>query len=233
MSKNNTATVTIPASTIEFLIQLKENNTRDWFNAHKDEFVTQQTYIEEFASALLGVLNLTDVIETPSGKKSLYRIYRDTRFSKDKTPYKSHWSGSFKRATKQRRGGYYFHIEKGNSFVAGGFWAPSPADIKLIREDIAFDGTPIRKIIGSKEFVANFGTLKGEQLATAPKGFAKDDPEIDLLRYKQFLLVRKFEDKEVLDPGFLQQAGQTFAAMRPFFDYMSAVLTGDANGEAD
>lgn len=233
MSKNNAGAVTIPASSIQFLNQLKENNTREWFNAHKDEFIAQQSHIEEFASALLGMLNLTDVIETPSGKKSLYRIYRDTRFSKDKTPYKSHWSGSFKRATKQRRGGYYFHIEAGNSFVAGGFWAPSPADIRLIREDIAFDGAPLRKIIGSKAFVANFGTLKGEQLATAPKGFAKDDPEIDLLRYKQFLLVRKFEDKEVLDPNFLQQAGQTFASMRPFFDYMSAVLTGDANGETE
>ncbi|WP_175633523.1 DUF2461 domain-containing protein [Pedobacter ghigonis] len=233
MKKNSAEAVKIPASSIEFLTQLKANNTREWFNAHKEEFIAQQTYIEEFASALLDVLNLTDVIETQSGKKSLYRIYRDTRFSKDKTPYKSHWSGSFKRASKQRRGGYYFHIEAGNSFVAGGFWAPSPTDIKLIREDIAFDGTPLRKIIGSKEFVNNFGTLKGEQLATAPKGFAKDDPEIDLLRYKQFLLVRKFDDKEVLDPGFLQHAGQTFAAMRPFFDYMSAVLTGDANGETE
>jgi len=233
MSKNNIDTVTIPTSSIEFLTQLKANNTREWFNTHKDEFITQQAHIEEFASALLGILNLTDVIETPTGKKSLYRIYRDTRFSKDKTPYKTHWSGSFKRASKQRRGGYYFHIEAGNSFVAGGFWAPSQADIKLIRDDIAFDATPLRKIIGSKEFVANFGSLKGEQLATAPKGFAKDDPEIDLLRYKQFLLVRKFKDQEVFDPGFLQCAGKTFAAMRPFFDYMSAVLSGDANGEAD
>ena len=233
MNKNIAKSVTVPASSLEFLTLLKNNNSRDWFNEHKEEFVEQQVHIEEFASALLQVLNLNDVIETQSGKKSLYRIYRDTRFSKDKTPYKSHWSGSFKRASKQRRGGYYFHLEKGNSFVAGGFWGPSPADLKLIREDIAYDGTPLRKIIGSKAFVSNFGSLKGEQLATAPKGFAKDDPEIDLLRYKQFLLVRKFEDKEVLESSFLELAGQTFAAMRPFFDYMSAVLSGDANGETD
>lgn len=233
MSKNISKSIAVPASSLEFLALLKNNNSREWFNEHKDEFVEQQEYVENFASALLHELNLNDVIETQSGKKSLYRIYRDTRFSKDKTPYKSHWSGSFKRASKHRRGGYYFHLEKGNSFVAGGFWGPSPADLKLIRDDIAFDGTALRKIISSDGFVFNFGNLKGEQLATAPKGFTKDDPEIDLLRYKQFLLVRKFTDKEVLDQNFVKLAGQTFVAMRPFFDYMSAVLSGDANGEMD
>jgi uncharacterized protein (TIGR02453 family) len=111
-------------SNFEFLKLLKKNNNREWFAANKELFVKEQEQIIKFADALLLKMNKHDVIETASGKKSLYRIYRDTRFSKDKTPYKNNWAGGFKRATKQRRGGYYFHIEPGNSIAAGGFFAP-------------------------------------------------------------------------------------------------------------
>lgn len=220
----------VHSSSFDFLKLLKQNNNREWFHENKAVFQNELGQIEEFAEALLRDLNIHDLIETVSGKKSLYRIYRDTRFSKDKTPYKTHWSGSFKRATKLRRGGYYFHIEQGNSFVAGGFWGPSPQDLKLIRDDIAFDSIPLREILGSTSFVSTFGTLKGEQLKTTPKGFEPNDEAIDLLRYKQFLLIKNFSDKEVLGTGFLQQVDQTFKNMRPFFDYMSEVLAGDQNG---
>jgi len=220
----------IPKSSLDFLNQLKKHNDRDWFNDHKELFIKEQSYIESFANDLLMELNSHDVIETPSGKKSLHRIYRDTRFSKEKTPYKTNWSGSFRRATKYRRGGYYFHIEPGNSFIAGGFWGPSPDDLKRIRDDFEFDDTPIRKIMKSKSFTSTFGTLQGEQLKTTPKGFEKDSKAIDLLRYKQFLVIKEFSDKEVLDNNFLKEANTTFKNMRPFFDYMSEVLTTDING---
>ncbi|MCZ4245764.1 DUF2461 domain-containing protein [Pedobacter punctiformis] len=222
----------IQPSGLDFLKLLKKNNDREWFNAHKTEFQKKQVLIESFAQALLDLMNTHDVIETPSGKKSLYRIYRDTRFSNDKTPYKTHWSGSFKRMGKQRRGGYYFHIEPGNSFVAGGFFGPSPQDLKLIRENIAFDDQPLREILKDKTFIASFETLKGEQLKTTPKGFEADHEAIDLLRYKQFLLVRKFSDEEVLSTDFLNKCDQAFKNMRPFFDYMTEILTTDANGLA-
>jgi uncharacterized protein (TIGR02453 family) len=221
---------TIPKSSFDFLDRLKNNNNRDWFNNHKEEFVIEQSYIEKFADALLEYLNSHDVIETPSGKKSLYRIYRDIRFSKEKTPYKTHWSGSFKRAGKNRRGGFYFHIEEGNSFIAGGFWDPSPEDLKKIRDDFAFDDKPIRKILKSKSFVSTFGKLEGEQLKKTPKGFDSESSAIDLLRYKQFLLIRNFTDKEVLNKSFLKEANQTFKNMRPFFDYMSEILFTNVNG---
>jgi uncharacterized protein (TIGR02453 family) len=221
----------IPATSLDYLKTLKENNNRDWFNENKEAFLKQQSLIENFADLLLKELHQHDVIETPSGKKSLHRIYKDTRFSKDKTPYKTNWSGGYKRATAQRRGGYYFHIEPGNSFAAGGFWAPNAPDIKRIREDISFDPEPLRKIIKSKTFIQIFGALQGEKLKTAPKGFDAEDEAIDLLRYKQFLLIRKFTDEEVLSPSFLKEASQTFKNMRPFFDYMSEVLTTDTNGE--
>ncbi|MBA3705086.1 MAG: DUF2461 domain-containing protein [Bacteroidetes bacterium] len=222
--------VKIQPSNLEFLKLVKKNNNRDWFNAHKERYLKEHENIIAFADGLLMEMNKHDVIETPSGKKSLHRIYRDTRFSKEKTPYKTNWSGSFSRATKKRRGGYYFHIEPGNSFAAGGFWAPDPKDLKRIRDEFAYDAKPLRKILKSKSFVNTFGSLKGEQVKTTPKGFSSDDPAIDLLRYKQFLVVKKFTDKEVLSDAFSKKVNETFRAMRPFFDYMSDVLTTDTNG---
>jgi uncharacterized protein (TIGR02453 family) len=220
----------IPASSLEFLTILHQNNNREWFNANKEAFIKEQNAIEIFADSLLAELRKHDLIETPSGKKSLQRIYRDTRFSKEKIPYKTNWTGGFSRATKQLRGGYYFHIEPGNSFVGGGFWGPNPEDLKRIREDIQFDATPLRTILGSKSFTDNFGTLHGEQVKTSPKGFDVHHEAVDLLRYKQFLLLKRFPDQEVLHPDFLYEANQTFKNMRPFFDYMSALLTTDSNG---
>ncbi|NSL86309.1 DUF2461 domain-containing protein [Chitinophaga sp. Mgbs1] len=221
----------IHPSSLEFLRVLQENNNREWFNEHKSTYLEELQQVEKFVDALLGKLSTHDEIETLSGKKSMHRIYRDTRFSKDKRPYKNNWSGGFKRATRFRRGGYYYHIEPGNSFIAGGFWAPVPADLKRVRDDISFDAAPLRKILKSKSFVSHFGTLQGEQLKTAPQGFTNDHESIDLLRFKQFLLIRHFSDKEVLDKTFAEEANNTFKAMRPFFDYMSEVLSGDENGE--
>ena len=220
----------IPSSAIGFLKSLKKHNNRDWFNLNKDKFLEEQLAIENFADALLLELNSHDIIETVSGKKSLHRIYRDTRFSKDKTPYKTNWSGSFRRATKFRRGGYYFHIEPGNSFIAGGFWGPNAEDLKRIRDEIAFDASPLRKILKKRSFISTFGSLQGEQLKTSPKGFDAGNDAIDLMRFKQFLVMRKFTDGEVLSETFLKEAGKTFKNMRPFFDHMSGILSTDNNG---
>lgn len=221
----------IPATAFTFLKMIKQNNNREWFNANKEEFIKQQTLIENFAEALLQELNKHDVIETPSGKKACYRIYRDVRFSNDKTPYNTYFSGSYRRATKYRRGGLYFHLEPGNTWLAGGFWSPNAEDLRRVRDDIAFSAAPLRKILKSKSFTATFGTLSGEQLKTTPKGFDVAHEAIDLLRYKQFLLIKRFTDEEVLSSDFLKLANQTFKNMRPFLDYMSEVLTTDINGE--
>ncbi|AYL99068.1 DUF2461 domain-containing protein [Mucilaginibacter celer] len=220
----------IQPSNLNFLEQLRENNERNWFNANKPTYLKELANIELFAGELLRLMNVHDVIETPSGKKSLHRIYRDTRFSLDKTPFKTNWSGGFKRAGKSRRGGYYFHIEPGNSFVGGGFWGPNADDLKRIREEIAYDATRLREILNSDLFISNFGQLEGEQLKTTPKGFDADNEAIDLLRYKQFLLRRRFTDEEVLSDDFLYKMNEGFKAMRPFFDYMSEVLSTDING---
>ena len=225
--KNN---ITIPKSSLDFLVQLKENNNKPWFETNKETYLTELNHIENFAGALLQELSKTDVLENASGKKSVYRIYRDIRFSKDKTPFKTYWGGSYTRATAARRGGYYFHLEKGNSFFAGGFWGPNASDLKRIRTEFGRDPETFQKIVKSKSFGSNFGTLQGEQLKTKPKGFEIDHPAIDLLRFKQFLVIKRFTDEEVLSSDFLNQALDAFLNMRPFFDYMSEVLTTDVNG---
>jgi uncharacterized protein (TIGR02453 family) len=221
----------IPASAFEFIVNLRTNNDRTWFAANKLLYQQQAAYVTAFADHLLQAINKHDVIETPTGAKSLYRIYRDVRFSKDKTPFSTYWAGRYKRAGRHRRGGYYYHLEPGDkSFILCGFWGPGAADLKLIREDIAFDASPLRNIINDERFVNSFGRLQGEQLKTAPKGYDGIHEAIDLLRYKQFLVMKRFTDTEVLSGYFLQLADQAIRDMRPFLNYMSDVLNVDSNG---
>ncbi|MFK8005405.1 MAG: DUF2461 domain-containing protein [Saprospiraceae bacterium] len=216
----------IPTSTLKFIKDLQKNNNRDWFNEHKPRYQKEIELFKNFANTLNDEMSKIDNIE----RCKTHRIYRDTRFSKDKTPYKKHLSGGLTRATARLRGGYYFHIEPGNSFAAGGFWAPNSADLKRIREEIAIDDKPLRKILKSASFKKMFGTLEGSTLKTAPRGFEKDHPAVDLLRYKQFVVYRKFTDKEIKDPKFVKEVVKTYKAMHPFFNYMSEVLTTDLNG---
>jgi uncharacterized protein (TIGR02453 family) len=214
-------------TTMKFLKDLERNNNRDWFLDHKAQYENATGNMKDVLQEVISGLRKKDVIE--DGK--LFRIYRDVRFSKDKAPYKNHYGIHFVRAGKERRGGYYLHIQPGESLVGGGFWAPSPEDLKRMRDEFAYDDKPIRKILASKSFISNFGKLEGDELKTAPSGFERDSPAIDLIRKKQYLLSRKFKDKEVLDPGFVKEVVKTFEAMRPYFDYMSEVLTTNSDGE--
>lgn len=222
----------ISKSNFDFLNKLAKNNNREWFTENKALYESNRADIVGFADEVLKLLNEHDDIETISGKKALYRVYRDVRFSKDKTPHKTNYSASFSRSTKLLRGGYYIHIEPGNSFLGGGFWGPSSADLKLVRNNILEFGNELKEIISSESFINNFGSLAGSQLKTAPKGFDKNHKQIELLRYKQFLAVKKFTDEEVLSKDFTSIVNEGFAAMRPFFDYMSEALTTNADGES-
>ncbi len=219
--------MSIQSSSLKFLKDLDRNNNREWFQAHKAQYDLTVANLKEVTEVIRKGLNQKDVIEDAK----VFRIYRDVRFSKDKSPYKNNLGVHFVRATRERRGGYYLHIEPGKCFAGGGFWDPSPEDLKRIRDEIAFDAKPLRKILSGKTFVNYFGSLGGDELKTAPSGYERDHPDIDLIRKKQFVVMRKFTDKEVLDPGFPKEVVKTFEAMRPFFDYMSEVLTTDLNGQ--
>jgi len=222
----------IPKSSFDFLKKLSKNNNREWFNENKSLYQKEHQVIIDFADALLGELKVHDLISTASGKASLYRIYADTRFSKDKAPYKTHWGFRFGRATAELRGGYYFHLEPGNCFVGGGFFSPAPDDLKRIREDISLNYEDWYELFESPVIQNTFGSLGGEKVKTAPKGFDSNHPGIEYLRYKQFILVHRFTDEEVLAPDFLKHLNKVFMDLRPFFDYMSEVLTTDRNGES-
>lgn len=222
----------IQKKTFEFLSLLAANNDREWFQANKILFEAAQQNMLSFADQLLDLMRQHDNIENESGKKMLYRIYKDTRFSKDKSPYKTHFGIRMSRATSALRGGYYFHLEPGNCFVGGGFFAPESDDLKRIREDIDFNYEEWNAVLASTDLVNTFGQLKGDEVKSAPKGYSKDHPAIDLLRKKQFLLIKPLSDAEVQADDFVVELNNHFKALRPFFDYMSEVLTTDANGES-
>lgn len=217
----------ISKAELDFLSELAQNNNRDWFNEHKKRFEKHQEVIKSLFQDINLELSVKDKLE----KMQIHRIYRDIRFSKDKTPYKNNFSVSYDRAKPYLRGGYYLHIQPDASFIGGGFWEPNAEDLKRIRKEFELDDTEIRSIISEENFQKHFGTLHGAELKTAPKDFDKDHPAIDLIRKKQYLVYRRFTDKEVTSPNFKEEALNTFAAMRPFFDYMSDVLGTNLNGE--
>ena len=220
----------ISPSVFDFLRQLEANNNRDWFNAHKPVYQQAHEQAIAFADELLERLKVHDQLATPSGKKSLMRIYRDVRFSKDKRPYKTNFAGSFARVKPQLRGGYFFSLQPGQTVIGGGFYGPSPEDLKLIRNHIAQDDSELREVLEDKVFKQAFGSLRGEQLKTAPKGFEKDHPSIDLLRHKSLYAFHEFSDEEVMADNFVDEALGILLAIRPFFDVMTEYLTTDLNG---
>lgn len=223
-------TTQISKSTLDFLKALNKNNDRDWFNAHKPEYLKAHENMCSFIDNLIPDMNKHDELETTTGKKSLFRIYKDVRFSKDKLPFNPRFAFSFQRATKYKRGGYYVNITPGKSFMACGFFGPNPEDLKRIREDIDQNYKEWKKVLSNKGIKTQFGEMIGEAVTSAPRGYSKDHPAIELLRHKQFLFRFDFTDKEVLSENFSKTINAKFKAIRPFFDYMSEVLTTDING---
>lgn len=219
---------TINKAVFSFLKKLEKNNNRDWFNAHKEQFKSLEAEMKVFFNALGERVKEHDEIE----RIKVFRIYRDVRFSKNKTPYKTSFSSGLSRAGAKLRGSYYTHIQPNGSFIAAGFWGPEKEDLFRIRKELELDASEFREIINVKAFKNIWGDLKGEALKTAPKGFDKNHENIDLIRKKQFVFTRNFTDKEVLAADFTAQVNASFLAIRPYFDFMSDVLTTNLNGES-
>jgi len=219
----------IPKETFPFFKKLTKNNNRDWFNAHKPEFKAIEAKVKLAYNTLGEMMTAHDQIE----KIKIFRIYRDVRFSKNKLPYKTHFGGSFTRKKPELRGGYYLHIQPNNeSFIATGFWEPNKEDLFRIRKEFEMDDSEMRDILNDKKFSATWGGFVGDELKTAPKGFNKEHSAIDLIRRKQFIFIKSYTDKDVLEDGFLENVNEAFITIRPFFDYMSDVLTTNLNGES-
>jgi uncharacterized protein (TIGR02453 family) len=213
---------------LDFLTKLGKNNNREWFMENKPEFQKNEAVARSFFTEIGNDLQRRDSIESVQ----IYRIYRDVRFSKDKSPYKKYLGAWYSRAKPFFRGSYYLHLEPGNSFAEGGFWQPNPDDLKRIRKEFELDDSEIRDVINTADFQKYFGKIEGEELKTAPKDFDKNHKAIDLIKKKQFLIIRRFTDQEVIHENFSEEVFKTFEAMRPYFDYMTDVLTTNLNGES-
>ncbi|MCL7764717.1 DUF2461 domain-containing protein [Polaribacter sp. Z014] len=216
-------------SSFQFLKDLQENNNREWFTEHKPTFVKHQKNLKELFLEIQSDLEKHDEID----KMKIYRIYRDVRFSKDKTPYNPRFAVSFSRLGKQLRGGYFLQIKPGETLLGGGFWQPEKDDLYRLRKEIEQDAFEFREILEDKKFVKYFGgKFSGDELKSAPRGFDKEHKDIDLLRKKGFVATRNFTDAEVLAPNFLEEVDKSFKALRPFFNLFSDVLTTNLNGES-
>mgnify|MGYP001501443064 FL=1 len=216
----------IKKEVLSFFKKLEKNNNREWFEINKPEFKRIEAEVKHFGQQLKEALEATEHID----RVKLFRVYRDVRFSKDKTPYKTHFGISMHREKPCYRGGYYVHLKPNKNFAAVGFWDPNKEDLLRIRKELELDPSEFRELMQESDFKNTWGDLEGEEVKTAPKGFSKEDPNIDLIRKKMFLFRKKYSDKEVLSPNFLEQLTQDFRTVRPFLDYMSSVLTTDLNG---
>ena len=211
----------------DFFKDLKNNNNRVWFLKNKSSFNPNQEQVKIFGEMVKDRLNNFDNID----KFKLFRIYRDVRFSKNKTPYKTHFGLTWHRMKPKLRGGYYLHIENKRSFLACGFWAPIPQDLKRIRDEISHDSRELKSILFDDEFQSVWGQLKGDEVKTAPRGFDKNHPDIELIKKKQYILTINFTNNDVCSENFIERIEQVLFKVKPFVDYMSEVLTTDDNGE--
>tara|TARA_B110000008_G_scaffold84080_1_gene85915 strand:+ start:1192 stop:1869 length:678 start_codon:yes stop_codon:yes gene_type:complete len=209
-----------------FLEELKLNNNRVWFENNKNRFLNIKNDIKLVSSKIVDQMNSHDSIES----SKIFRIYRDVRFSKNKTPYKTNLGISFKRSSPNLRGGYYFHIKPNESFIACGFFSPNKEDLLRIRKELEIDSDEFRDILNNKSIKNHWGDIDGDPLKTSPRGFLKNSPNIDLIRMKRFIFFKKYSDDSFFSSNLVEKISSDFRIMRPFLDYMSMVLTTDLNG---
>jgi uncharacterized protein (TIGR02453 family) len=223
---NPTAMTALSKNTLQYLSELMQNNNRDWFLDNKKRFDDARQEFESFIDALiLEIAKFDPAIAHHRAKDCIFRIYRDVRFSKDKSPYKTHFgahvTAAAKRSEIHSRAGYYIHIEPGVSMLAGGAYLPQGPWLKAIRQEIAFNGEEFRKVLNAKDFVKHFGQMEGEKLKKAPKEYDADHPEIELLKHKSFLASNKCPDGQVTSEDFLSYSTEVFRALFPFDQFLN------------
>ncbi len=206
---------------LDFAAALKLNNNRPWFMEHRDEYESARLNFEIFVSALIGELSKSDPLGGITPKDCIFRLNRDLRFTKDKTPYKPYMSAYIAPGgRKSRLLGYYVHLEPGNVMLAGGMYEPEPQQLNAFREAISRNSRPFREILADTTFREYFGGVGGERLKTIPRGFTADHPDADLLRLKTITVTRRLAESDVVSPPFFETTINTFRAMKPFLDYL-------------
>ena len=215
-------------TTLHFLKKLKNNNNREWFDSNKTEYLASKEIFEEFVSELIKGINKFDkkVSLDLKPKDCTFRIYKDVRFSKDKTPYKNNMSASINPGGKKSNiPGYYFHLEPDGCFLAGGVYMPMPDVLKAIRQEIDYNPLPLINILKSASFKKEFNGLDEEdKLKNPPKGFNKDHAHSEILKNRHFIVSQKFENKVILKKEGLIKTLDSFKAMYPFLDYLRKAI---------
>lgn len=214
--------------TLKFLEQLRKHNDRDWFQNHRKDYEAAAADFREFTARLIAEIGGFDAsVKRLTPKDAVFRINRDVRFSKDKSPYKTHF-GAFLAPEGRTSGyaGYYFHLEPGGkSMIAGGLHVPPTPALAKIREAIDEKPAALPKIIQAAAFRKKFTAFAGaESLKTVPRGYAKDHPAADLLRLKSFTVRQNVEDGDIMKSGFLKQAVKDFRILQPFIDFINTAL---------
>jgi uncharacterized protein (TIGR02453 family) len=215
----------IKQSTLDFLSELKYHNERDWFLKNRKRYDDSRSNYESFVQALIDrIAEFDPILKGLEVKSCTYRINRDIRFSNDKTIYKTHLGAFIVKGGKKngdRYAGYYVHVELGNSMIAGGAYMPPMPWLTAIREKIDERGDLFLKIIRDKEFRNIFGDIEGEKLKSAPKGYSKDHPYIELLKLKSYLASRLITDKEIVSKDCFDFMVSASKAMKPLNDFLN------------
>ncbi|MBA2250077.1 MAG: DUF2461 domain-containing protein [Chitinophagaceae bacterium] len=220
----------IQPSTTRFLRSLAKNNNKTWFDKNRETYLSAKSDFENMVSAIIQNTGKFDAdINELAIKNCTFRINRDIRFSKDKTPYKVNMGASFNRGGKKSIfAGYYFHLEPGGkSFCGGGLWMPSPADLKNIRQEIDYGFDEFRNIILNKKFISQFGELQNTsdiKLVNIPKGYDKLNVAVEYLKLKSILALKPLADSVILSPHLLKQVTQSFEALMPLVKFMNRSL---------
>jgi uncharacterized protein (TIGR02453 family) len=216
-------------STLKFLKDLKKNNNKTWFDAHRKQHDDAKKDFSDFVQSLIDKHSKSDKnIKELMAKNCLFRINRDIRFSKDKTPYKTNFGASINPGGKKSIfAGYYFHCEPGQHFVGGGIWLPMPSEIKKIRQEIDYCFDEFKKIVGSKKFKSVYGDLyKGEDvsLSKVPQGFEKDNPAGPYLKLKSWIAMEKLTDSTVTSKDLLKKAIEAFETLQPLIEFINRAV---------
>lgn len=216
----------ISPSVLQFLTQLSSNNNKPWFDEHRKEYERARKDYEAFADGLRkSLVPLEPALEGQKAGESIFRIFRDVRFSKDKTPYKTAMGAFFSRGGRKFPGaGYYIHIEPGKSFAGGGLWMPEGPLLKAVRQEIDYNFDEFSSIINEKSFKKHFKGVDGEKLKTLPQGYTADNPAIEFLKLKSFTAGHAIDDTRVAQKDFLKTCTAIFTAMRPFVDFLNRSL---------
>lgn len=213
---------------LEFLLALEKNNTKDWFDANNSWYQEAKRNMEEIASSLIDKLGkVHPEIINLKPKDCLFRIHRDVRFSKNKLPYKTNFGMAIcEGGRKSGKAGYYLHIEPGRSFIAGGCWQPAPEQLKNIRQEIDYNGQGFKKIIEAKSFKEYFSDLSMEDaLLRAPKGYDEENPLIRYIKLKSFVATSSLTDKDLLDSKSSKIIERRMSALHGLINFLNQAIT--------